>query len=282
MFANKIWNLCQNNDELLYKTLPYTDDDTAKQLLQSYFQLEVNLQDLYIQWSKADPHFAKIANRYPGVRVLRQDPNENLFSFLCSTNNNITRISSMVNNLCMLFGEVIQEVDGNAYYSFPTTEALASPVVQQILQQHKFGYRAGFISRTAQLIFTTKRQSWLHDLRKKPYTEARQQLLTLPGVGRKVADCVCLMSLDKTEAVPVDTHIFQLVKKLYLPHLHVRKSLSDQVYHSIGNHLQETFGHYAGWAHSVLFASDLTKFKSSSNKGMVETTKQTSSCCKKL
>ena len=59
-------------------------------------------------------------------------------------------------------------------------------------------------------------------------------LCQLPGVGAKVADCVCLMSLDKTEAVPVDTHMWQIAQRDYLPHLKKYKSLTDKIYEEIG------------------------------------------------
>lgn len=62
-----------------------------EELLKEYFQLEVDLEKLYDQWSLVDPNFSKIAKNYLGVRMLRQDPVENLFAFICSSNNNIQR-----------------------------------------------------------------------------------------------------------------------------------------------------------------------------------------------
>ena len=59
-------------------------------------------------------------------------------------------------------------------------------------------------------------------------------LCKLPGVGAKVADCVCLLSLDKSEAIPVDTHVWQITSKHYLPSLTKTKSLTDKVYKEIG------------------------------------------------
>jgi len=59
-------------------------------------------------------------------------------------------------------------------------------------------------------------------------------LLELPGVGAKVADCVCLMSLDKTNAIPVDTHIWQITSQYYMQNLSKTKSLTDKLYKQIG------------------------------------------------
>ena len=72
--------------------------------------------------------------------------------------------------------------------------------------ENLFGYRAKYISTTSRIIAKEKPLEWLHGLRKEPYKVAHEALLGLSGVGPKVADCVCLMSMDKAEAVPVDTH----------------------------------------------------------------------------
>lgn len=70
-------------------------DDTGE-LVRDYFNLSVDLAGLYEKWSSRDPHFKKIALKFAGIRMLRQDPWENLLSFICSSNNNIVRISQMV------------------------------------------------------------------------------------------------------------------------------------------------------------------------------------------
>lgn len=81
------------------------DYQSYDSIIKDYFQLDINLRQLYIEWSRADSNFAKIALSMPGIRILRQDPVENLFSFICSSNNNISRITSMVGNLCKTFGK---------------------------------------------------------------------------------------------------------------------------------------------------------------------------------
>lgn len=67
----------------------------------------------------------------------------------------------------------------------------------------------------------------------------------------QVADCVLLMSMDQASAVPVDTHMFQIAAKNYMPHLKKYKSVTDKVYMEIGDHFRSLYGTHAGWAHSV-------------------------------
>lgn len=67
------------------------DNSLESDLLRKYFRLDVSLKQHYAQWAKKDPHFEKAAEKFAGVRILCQDPVENLFSFICSSNNNIAR-----------------------------------------------------------------------------------------------------------------------------------------------------------------------------------------------
>ncbi|XP_038063512.1 N-glycosylase/DNA lyase-like [Patiria miniata] len=232
-------------------------------ILKDYFQLNVRLEKLYKTFKAADANFTKVCPGFPGVRVLRQDPTENLFSFICSSNNNISRITGMVETLCSTYGEKLAVLDGTPWYAFPSATALAHEGIEQELRDRGFGYRAKFINQSAKFI-KEQPEGWLEGLRGLAYEECHAELMKLPGVGAKVADCVCLMSMDKTDAIPVDTHVWQIASRDYMPSLNKTKSLTDKVYKEIGAFFRGLFGEYAGWAHSVLFSADLKKFQSKS------------------
>jgi len=87
--------------------------------------------------------------------------------------------------------------------------------------------------------------------------KASHKLQKLPGVGRKVADCISLFSLGAHAAVPVDTHIWALTKKVYAPRLKAAKNITDAICNEIAEVYSSVFGEYAGWAHSVLFLSEI-------------------------
>lgn len=103
----------------LTTTLPVAE---IKQCLRSYFRLDDSLADLYQEWSKADDRLATIAKCIPGLRILEQDPFECLISFICSSNNNIPRITKMVNAIRANYGEELLTIGDEAYYSFPSME----------------------------------------------------------------------------------------------------------------------------------------------------------------
>ncbi|XP_007248022.3 N-glycosylase/DNA lyase [Astyanax mexicanus] len=252
----------KEEDELDLDAVSSEQDEKAGTLLRDYFQLDVKLGDLYREWSDADQHFSQTAHIFTGVRMLRQDPVECLFSFICSSNNHISRIQGMVERLCNTLGTPLCKLDDTHYHDFPPLQALADSKVEACLRDLGFGYRARFLQQSAHLIMNSHGPDWLYTLRSAPYLQARDALRTLPGVGLKVADCVCLMSLDKSEAVPVDTHVWQIAKRDYnCAAGHGQKTLTDKLYNEIGDFFRKLWGCYAGWAHSVLFCADLKKFQ---------------------
>nr|XP_061802669.1 N-glycosylase/DNA lyase-like [Nerophis lumbriciformis] len=237
-------------------------DKNDEATLRDYFQLKVNLCDLYKKWGARDPHFKKIADIFTGVRMLRQDPTECLFSFICTSNNHISRIQGMVERLCQAHGNFLCQLDETSYYDFPSLSALADSSVEACLRKLGFGYRARFVQQSAKQILNQHGPEWLETLRSVPYVEARDSLRAFPGVGIKVADCVCLMSLDKAGTVPVDTHVWQIAKRDYkYAASNEPKSLTDKMHKDIGDFFRNLWGPYAGWAHSVLFCADLKKFQ---------------------
>ncbi|XP_018911415.2 N-glycosylase/DNA lyase [Bemisia tabaci] len=278
VFLNKVWTLWNDKEFLYYEvesgtpnpsksskrikssTLPGDSQLNDEDLLQSYLRLDVPLQKFYSEWSKSDPLFEKVSNDFLGVRLLNQDVVENIFSFICSSNNNIIRISSMVEKLCLFYGNEIATVDGIKYYSFPKVTALADPSVESKLRSAGFGYRAKFIQQSAEKIVELGEEAWLTNLQKLPYIDAKKELMKLAGIGAKVADCICLMSLNHLEAIPVDTHVFQIAQR-YMPHLKKCKTVTDKVYNEIGEYFRSLYGVYAGWAHTILFCADLRKFQ---------------------
>lgn len=122
-----------------------------------------------------------------------------------------------VENLCVNFGPKIGHLGDVTYYDFPVPSALTAAGVEEKLRALGFGYRAKYIHQTARMIVNDHPVGWLGGLRNMEYKDAHEALLQLQGVGPKVADCVCLMSLDKAEAVPVDTHGLCLSAKFHDP-----------------------------------------------------------------
>ncbi len=154
---------------------------------------------------------AKAVHLLPGLRVLNQPPWEALIAFILSANNNVQRIRNLVTALCKEYGERHIYKD-HALYGFPKPEVRAS-LDPCVLKKHvTCGYRAEYLVETAQTVCDGFP---LDQLKTLPLSEARKRLVSLKGVGPKVADCVLLFGCRHTEAFPVDVWVKRLMEKWF-------------------------------------------------------------------
>jgi N-glycosylase/DNA lyase len=245
--------------------------DGAKEELRSYFRLETPLAPLYEEWSKQDARLARIAKAIPGVRIVRQDPHECLFSFICSSNNNIPRITKMLSSFREKYGMFMMELPTRqdhgevgtlSLFSFPTLSSLAD-ATESDLRMMGLGYRAKFIIETRDLLKECGGDDYLLNFRTQQDAEAvQEELIKFSGIGRKVADCIALFSLDQDDAIPVDVHVQHIASRDYDPTvLGEAKSITPTIYRRVGNLFRDRFTHYPGWAHSLLFVAELPSFR---------------------
>lgn len=241
------------------KRVEAKDTEEVEKSVKDYFRADMDMRTVMSNWCKVDARYREVFLKgYSRVRLLRQDPVENLLAFICSSNNNIKRITGMVNSLAKNYGSFVGSYRGNSFYGFPTVEQLVGGVTEAQLRNEGFGYRAKYIDRTSKLLKKLGGREHLLSLRGEDDPEnVIRSLLQFDGVGRKVASCVALMSLDVLSAVPVDTHVWKFTKRYYLPKLKL-KSLTDVLHRQIGQFFVEKFGANAGIAHNALFVAELS------------------------
>lgn len=163
-----------------------------------YFDLSRDYGAIIKQFS-ADKTLSLAANASSGIRILKQEPFEALCSFIISQNNNIPRIKGIIDRLCKNFGERTEKG-----YTFPTAERLALLTAED-LSPIRSGFRAKYIIDAARRVANGEID--LDSLKSLSYDEAQAQLLTIKGVGPKVADCTLLYGLGHIEAFPKDVWI---------------------------------------------------------------------------
>ena len=222
------------------------DEDFMASQLRDYFSLGFDLSDVHFTLSK-DSYLREIIDRYRGMRVLRQDPWETTLSFLCAQNSNVQRITRNVEDMCRSFGRPIS-LSGQTRHTYPTPEALAG-AGEGALRDLGLGYRARYIVSAAEKV--ARGEIDLATLREASYDDALNALLTLDGVGDKVANCIMLFCMDKPQAFPVDTHILQVLREQYP---NARGVNSSDIRH-VRAWAQEYFAPYAGYANHYLFHS---------------------------
>lgn len=145
--------------------------------------------------------------RFPGIRILRQDPWETVVSFLISANNNVGRIRGIIAKLSAAYGERY-EINGTEVFGFPAAERLAEADAADF-RALGLGYRAPYLSKTARAVADGFP---LAELASLPYAEAHKRLTGLAGVGDKVADCIQLFGLGHTDAFPVDVWVSRFME----------------------------------------------------------------------
>ena len=221
-------------------------------LLSRYFRLDDDIEAIYADLCARDPQMAKLVEDYRGMRLLRQDPWECLVSYICSATASIKQISTIVESLARAFGDSVS-LNGETRYTFPDSGVL-SLASEWELRQLMLGFRVPRVIRAAKQV-----ASGSLDLRRLTQSnvssaEAVRVLLAVDGVGLKVASCVAMMSLNKTDAFPVDRWILRaLVAGNYADCPIPRKRLHDSAHKRIISWAQSHFGPYAGYAGQYLF-----------------------------
>lgn len=168
-----------------------------KDYFYNYFDLGTEYHGI-VRLLSGFPELSGAVQKGRGIHILRQELFETIISFIISANNNIPRIMGIIERLCTKYGT---SMDG--FYAFPTP----SQLVNAAADDYKLlgaGYRADYLTDTVRLL---NQSDILQRLPQADYESSLKLLMTLKGVGRKVADCICLFSLFHTECYPVDTWI---------------------------------------------------------------------------
>lgn len=178
-----------------------------------YFDLGTDYGAIKAAIDPDDPCLTAAARAGWGIRVLRQDFWEVAVSFLISQNNNIGRITRSVQGLCRRWGEE-RRAGSRTYWSFPSPAALAG-ASESDFAALGLGYRARYLVRLTAEVEAAGYEDWARRLRAAGSEEAMERLTGLYGVGKKVAQCVCLFGLHQVDAFPVDTHIRRVLEAHY-------------------------------------------------------------------
>ena len=212
-----------------------TKDET---LILDYFRYDDDLDSIYAECARYDEFVSGLIDRCRGLRILKQPHYECIATYILATNANVKRIGAMVEGVCRTFGK-----DLGGRFSFPTPEEILSR--KELVSECRLGYRADRFIEFAQAV---------HDgtfnpdaLEGMSYEECIEALLTIKGVGPKVADCIALFSYGHLEAFPIDARIGSVLKEVYGV---------EGSYKKLSQFAREKFGRYAGYSQEFLYHSD--------------------------
>jgi N-glycosylase/DNA lyase len=210
-------------------------------------------QELINKTLSKDPSILNIYKKYKGLRLIRQDPFQCIISFVCASNTNIKRIRYMLKNLTKKFGKrvIYNNIDFNL---FPNVNELSEASIEELIGCG-LGYRSKFVKSISNHI---KNNLDLNSLKDMKYREAKTELTKLFGIGNKIADCILLFSLDKTEAFPIDIWVyralFQHYEWMFKDNSLIKGiKLQDNKYKLIHNRINDYFGKYSGYVQQYLY-----------------------------
>ena len=208
----------------------------------SYFDLQTDYKGI-IERIDTIPLMKKATEYGKGIRILKQDPFETIMTFIISANNHIPRITKAVKDLSRIYGKEIGEYNGRALYSFPNPGEFSKASQEELRNIIKVGYRDKALIETGKRILSGE-----FDLAKAgslSTEDLRKELLDLPGVGPKVADCILLFAYQRMEVFPVDVWIHRVMEEYIFGEKGSKKEIHQK---SV-----ELFGKEAGYAQQYLF-----------------------------
>ncbi len=203
----------------------------------NFFDFSTDYEKIKREICKIYPSFDKYLFYGKNLRILRQDPLQTTISFIVSSNNNIKRITKTLHTLSERFGEKI--VDD--LYSFPTLTELKK-VTKDDFTQMGCGYRSDYLVKTIKML--GEKDFDMNYLKTLETPILRQKLMTLRGVGRKVADCILFFGFSRTDVFPVDTWIRKAYKDF------CDKPRTDE---KISDYFVSIFNNLSGYAQQYIY-----------------------------
>lgn len=244
VFGENVLNVRKERENIIMEGLCKED---IKSTVEEYFDLKRDYGQIKEKLAKLDENMEVSVKYGQGIRILNQELWETILSFIISANNNIPRIKGIIERLSKAYGTKMTW-RGKDYYTFPTTEQLKDTTIKEY-RNLGLGFRDKRLYETTQMVL--EKQVDLDKMKENPNTmEVREQLLTLSGVGPKVADCILLFStLKRLQVFPIDVWVRRVMNDLYIKKPDETKVSKKQ----IEKVATEKFGDLAGLAQQYLF-----------------------------
>lgn len=238
-----VLNVEKQGEKIIFTGL--LDGDIEK-IVRFYFDLDRNYEEIKAQLSNIDKYLKTSVEYGKGIRILNQDLWETIISFIISANNNIPRIKGIIEKISKKYGTEI-EWNKQHYYTFPTPKQLSQATVED-LRALGTGFRDIRIYETTRKVL--RGEVDLNEIAKKDTLTARDELLTLSGVGPKVADCILLFStLKRFDVFPIDVWVRRVMNELYIKNEDENKVSKKEIMKLA----EQKFGMIQGLAQQYLF-----------------------------
>ena len=244
VFKENVLSVKKENNEVFFSGI---SKNNLQKEVEDYFDLKRDYKKIKEELSKKDKYLAESIKYGEGIRILNQELWETIISFIISANNNIPRIKGIIERLAKNYGTKLVW-NGKEFYTFPTPEQLKNVTVENY-RKLGLGFRDKRLYETTKMVLEGKIDlDKLHE--EKDTNKVREELLSLSGVGPKVADCILLFStLKRWDVFPIDVWVRRVMNELYIKEKQEEKVSKKQ----IEKIAKEKFGNQMGLAQQYLF-----------------------------
>lgn len=232
--GNKVITIFQEEEGISF-------EGASSSYIREYMRLNDDLDTIYESICR-DSRVSAAVERFRNMRLLKQDLWECSASYMLATNATVPRIKSMIESVCRRCGNEIDD----GLYSFPTPDQIASTDISDC----GLGFRAKRLKDYAKSVSDGLFD--LEGLKKMNYECAVENLMSVYGIGFKVADCIALFSLGHLEACPIDARIAHVMEDMY----GIKGS-----YKKVSSYARNYFGPYAGYAQEYFYIGMSPEYK---------------------
>lgn len=180
------------------------EDAASDPYLRSYFDLDYDYEKAMHEIAAKDDILKAAVEKIGMLRLLKQDHFIATISFILSQNNNIKRIKGLYDRLCRKYGHEVEP----GRFSFPSKDELKDVSIEDY-RDLGCGFRAPF------LVDAVSKADMLDEIDAMDFDSAMDALMTIKGIGPKVASCILIFSYQKREGFPMDVWMKKVMSTYY-------------------------------------------------------------------
>ena len=236
ILSDRVINVKKEED---YIVINSNNLDNLELVVRYYFDLDRDYKVINEEISKNDI-FKNNIDLCNGYKVLKQNPFEMYISYIISQNNNVKRITNSVNKISELYGKKVI-FNGKEYYLFPNFEELKNITLED-LKLAGVGFRDTYIINAINKL--KEEPMFLEKIDFLSTEEALKELMSIKGIGLKVASCILMFGYSRFDTFPVDTW----VKKYVNENFNIKSDIK-----TISKFMKDNFKDYSGLAVQYLY-----------------------------
>ena len=235
ILKDRVVNLKQEDNYIIVNS---SDMNNIEEVINNYFDLNKDYDTCNKEIVKSNPELKKTVKDCSSYRILNQDPFEMGISYIISQNNNVKRISYSINELSNKYGEKVV-FNNKEYHLFPKYDVLKKLKVEDF-RNIGVGFRDKYI------VNYLNEYNNLSDINNLSTKDALDKLMSIKGIGLKVASCILLFGYHRFDVFPIDTW----VKKYMCENYNLKEDVKE-----IEKYAKEHFGEYSGLIIQYMFHS---------------------------